>query len=91
MNNGLIIAAIGLAGLFGLLFLARSILRLCQGKFLSALAALFLSAILFSSVGIASSWMVANARNPKVIAAIKASEKETQTNEPQPGAPGYRR
>ncbi len=40
---------------------------------------------------IASSWMVANARNPKVIAAIKASEKETQTNEPQPGAPGYRR
>jgi hypothetical protein len=91
MNNGLIIAVMGLGGLFGLLFLARSILRLCQGRFLSALAALFLAAILFTSVGIASSWLLANARNPKVIAAIKASEKETQTNAPQPGAPGYRR
>ena len=89
MKNGLIIAVMGLGGLFGLLFLARSILRLCHGKFVSALAALFLAVILFASVGIAAGWLVANAKNTKAIAAIKTTETETKA--PQPNEPGYRR
>ena len=88
MNSGFIIGMLVVGGIFGLLFLARSVLRLCQGKFLSAIAVLFLAVVFFMCVALVSSWLTANARNPKVIAVTKASEKEKQTNEPQPTSAG---
>ena len=88
MNNGLILAVIALGGIFGLLFLARSIRRLCQGQFLNALAAFFLATILFSFVAIAYSWLMSNARNPKTIADIRAKQMENKIQEPQQPSPG---
>jgi hypothetical protein len=46
MKSTIILAVAALAAVFGLLFAARSLRRLCQGRFGSAAAAFFLMVIL---------------------------------------------
>jgi hypothetical protein len=87
MKSTIMLAVIVVAGMFGLLFAARSFRRLCQGRFLSAAAAFLLMAILFALVAVFCTFLTSHAKM-KPVSNSKSSQIEQKTGTPQQTSAG---
>ena len=61
--SALLFVGMGIAGLFGLLFLARSFRRLCQGRFFESFTAMLMAGLCCIAVMFGYAYMAQKARS----------------------------